>query len=117
MRDRVSARGTALASYDYDSYGNPTRFTIQTSGTRADYRYAGLFYHGASGLYLTHYPVYDPVTMRWLRQDPIREAGGVNLYGYVGGNPVSLTDPLGLCPLTNPEKQMLAPYIPQRDLD
>jgi RHS repeat-associated protein len=55
-----------------------------------------LFYHAPSGLYLTHYRAYDPVTARWLSRDPIGEAGGVNLYGYVGGNPLSYTDPLGL---------------------
>ena len=84
VRDLVNASGTVLASYDYDPYGNPTRAT-STNGARADYRYAGLFYHAQSGLYLTHYRVYDPVTARWLSRDPIGETGGINLYGYVGG--------------------------------
>ena len=33
---------------------------------------------------------------RWLNQDPIQEAGGINLYGFVGNNPVNRVDPLGL---------------------
>ncbi len=32
----------------------------------------------------------------WISRDPIGENGGLNLYGYVGGNPVSRIDPLGL---------------------
>jgi RHS repeat-associated protein len=53
-------------------------------------------YHAQSGLYLTKYRFYDPQTGRWLSRDPIEEEGGFNLYGYVGGNPVSFVDPLGL---------------------
>lgn len=32
---------------------------------------------------------------KWLSRDPIEETGGLNLYGFVENNPVSLIDPLG----------------------
>jgi RHS repeat-associated protein len=41
---------------------------------------------------------YDPQTGRFLSQDPIGLAGGVNLYAYAGNNPASYSDPFGLCP-------------------
>jgi uncharacterized protein RhaS with RHS repeats len=46
--------------------------------------------------YLCQLRVYDPRTGRWLTRDPIGFAGGVNLYGYVGGKPVGGIDPEGL---------------------
>ena len=64
-----------------------------------DFGYAGMFYHKGSGLYLTQYRVYDPETARWLSRDPIGEDGGLNLYGYVGGEPTLLNDPTGQCPI------------------
>ena len=39
---------------------------------------------------------YDPNKGRWLSRDPIREQGGLNLYGMVNNNPVNNIDPLGL---------------------
>jgi RHS repeat-associated protein len=41
---------------------------------------------------------YDPQTGRFLSQDPIGLAGGVNLYAYAGNNPASYSDPFGLQP-------------------
>jgi len=58
--------------------------------------HAGMFRHADSGLYLTHYRAYSPIHGRWLSRDPIGELGGVNLYAYVNGNPISNVDPLGL---------------------
>ena len=42
--------------------------------------------------------MYDPKLGRFISEDPIGFAGGdFNLYGYVRNNPVSRTDPFGLC--------------------
>jgi RHS repeat-associated protein len=41
------------------------------------------------------YRYYDPVTGRWPSRDPIEEDGGINLYGFVGNNPISRHDRLG----------------------
>jgi RHS repeat-associated protein len=90
----TDATGIVLATNTYDAYGK----TTSTGTTNADFGYAGMFYHAASGLYLTQYRAYDSSTTRWLSRDPIAEAGGINLYGYVSGNPVRYTDPLGLGP-------------------
>ena len=42
---------------------------------------------------------YDPNSGRFTQEDPIGFAGGINLYGYVGNNPVTFSDPFGLCPI------------------
>jgi uncharacterized protein RhaS with RHS repeats len=42
--------------------------------------------------------VYDPATGRFTQEDPIGLAGGLNLYGFANSNPLSYSDPFGLCP-------------------
>jgi RHS repeat-associated protein len=39
---------------------------------------------------------YDPATGKWLQEDPMGVAGGVNLYGYNGNDPNRFSDPFGL---------------------
>jgi RHS repeat-associated protein len=95
IRDLRMGDGQVLASYDYDPYGAPTR-SDETGGVHADYRYAGLVHHAPSGLYLANYRAYSAQHGRWISRDPIFEAGGVNLYAYVGNSPINLNDRLGL---------------------
>jgi RHS repeat-associated protein len=40
---------------------------------------------------------YDPRTGRFTQVDPIGLAGGINLYGYANGDPITYSDPFGLC--------------------
>ncbi len=47
----------------------------------------GLVYYG--------YRYYSPELGRWLNRDPIEEEGGLNLYGFVGNDPVNAYDLLG----------------------
>jgi RHS repeat-associated protein len=94
VREMVDANGTIRARYDYDPFGRMTKISGDLS---ADFGFAGNLYHQATNLNLTLFRAYDPNLGRWLSRDPIGENGGLNLYGYVGNNPVNLLDPLGLC--------------------
>ena len=52
----------------------------------------------ASGLMYRRNRYYDPQTGRFTQEDPIGIAGGLNVYGYGAGDPVSYSDPYGLAP-------------------
>jgi RHS repeat-associated protein len=98
IMETTQASGKVLGSLDYGPYGEAEK----AQGQLPDFRYAGMLHHAPTGLYLTHYRAYDPTVGRWLNRDPIGEDGGINLYGYVGGNPVSRIDPLGLYDSSTP---------------
>lgn len=100
----VDASGAVVGRLSYDSYGNITN----SSGMLPDYRYAGLYYHQATGLDLATYRLYDPPARRWISRDPMREAGGVNLYAYAANSPIGLIDTLGLCPTCSAAQKQAA---------
>jgi len=47
-------------------------------------------------MYAYCYRFYEPNLQRWINRDPIGEWGGINIYGFVGNNPMSRIDPWGL---------------------
>ena len=95
-----------VSSTSYDSFGNA--IPKQAAGSAASgtgkatpniatsYRYTGREYDVDTGLYYYRNRWYDPEIGRFISEDPIGFAGGdINLYGYVGNNPLSFTDPSG----------------------
>jgi RHS repeat-associated protein len=96
IRELVDSAGTIRARYDYDLYGKRSANLVTSNPVEADFGFAGYYYHAPSGLYLTLYRAYDPTLGRWINRDPIAENGGLNLYDYVGNNPVFWIDPYGL---------------------
>jgi RHS repeat-associated protein len=86
--------GHKVQEYDYDSFGNikSTPFWI-----KQPYTYTGREFDYHTGLYYYRARYYDPKAGRFVTRDPIGfEGGDVNLYNYVGANPVNWVDPFGL---------------------
>lgn len=93
IREVVNNSGSVVARYDYAPYGRRTKL----SGTfDSDFGFTGHYFHAPSGLHFAPFRGYSADLGRWLSRDPIGEAGGINLYGYVFNNPVNWLDPLGL---------------------
>ncbi|WP_285398406.1 RHS repeat-associated core domain-containing protein [Lysinibacillus sp. fls2-241-R2A-57] len=86
-------QGNRVWSAELDIYGRVNEFT----GVKdfIPFRYQGQYHDLSSGLYYNRFRYYDPEMGQYTQQDPIRLAGGRNLYTYVS-NPISYIDPLGL---------------------
>lgn len=58
-------------------------------------RFQGQYHDHETGLHYNRYRYYDPMVGRFISQDPIGYAGGLNLFEYAP-NPLNWVDPLGL---------------------
>ena len=84
--------GIVETNYGYDPYGNTT---VTGAANDNSFQYTGRQNDG-TGLYYYRARYYSPALERFISEDPIGIEGGINSYIYVGGNPISFTDPLGL---------------------
>ncbi len=91
VREAVNQGGVIAQSFDYTAWGERTS---PTAGS-LEWGFTGHHYHEKSGLCLAMYRAYDAILGRWLSEDPIGEAGGLNLYGYGPNSPVAGWDPFG----------------------
>jgi len=90
VTDSTSA---VLARYAFDPWG---RQTVTTGSDVTNVGFTGHRTHASSATYLAPYRAYDASLGRWLSDDPIGFAGGLNFYGYVANNPIRHVDELGL---------------------
>ncbi len=86
----TNAAGAATSINTYDEYGVPG------ASNTGRFQYTGQMWLSEVGVYHYRARAYAPALGRFLQTDPIGAAGGVNLYAYVGGDPVNFTDPWGL---------------------
>ena len=85
--------GGLIKQYAPDPWGRQT--TVDT-GVKVRLRMAGQEYDAETGLYHMGARYYDPDAGRFLSEDPLGIAGGLNLYRYASNNPVLHRDPTGL---------------------
>jgi len=77
----------------YDQYGN---LSTAASAIGEAFRYTGRRFDLETGIVLlpsSRY--YSPLLGRFLQTDPVRYKDDLNLYTYVGNDPLDKTDPTG----------------------
>ncbi|HET6549463.1 MAG TPA: RHS repeat-associated core domain-containing protein [Solirubrobacter sp.] len=91
----TNASGVVQDVREYDAYGNLVSESAPTFDLPIGY--AGGLDDRVTGLVRFGFRDLDTASGRWTARDPaLYDGGQVNLYGYVGGDPVSHHDPLGL---------------------
>ena len=94
-----TADGSVVQRRDYDEFGRVLAGSFTAPGFQQPFGFAGGLYDADTGLVRFGARDYDAETGRWTAKDPIGLAGGVNAYGYVGQQPISSIDFIGLDPI------------------
>jgi len=86
----LDVTGAVVAINRYDEFGQPQSTNAGTFG------YTGQAWIPDLKLWYYKARIYSPALGRFMQTDPIGYGSGPNLYAYVRGDPVNLSDPLGL---------------------
>jgi RHS repeat-associated protein len=87
----VALDGSSTGIKTYGPYGEP----LPASAAGDRFRYTGQQMVSELGLYYYKARFYSPALGRFLQTDPVGYQSDLNLYAYVGNDPVNLTDPTG----------------------
>jgi RHS repeat-associated protein len=103
-QELTSYGGAIVWSAKYTAHGK-LRELSHGDGERLEQplRFQGQYFDAETGLHYNRHRYYHPDIGRYLTQDPVKLAGGLNPYRYTR-NPTGWVEPLGLsrnCPLAN----------------
>jgi RHS repeat-associated protein len=93
---RTNDSGNVIGRAAYSAYGLTT-FTEGDMATPFRYNGQAGVVTEKNGLLFMRARYYSPNLMRFLNADPIGFSGGSNWFAYADGNPISKSDPFGLC--------------------